>query len=183
MVGSQAHSLRRADVPRAGLTRALAEGVRQTWLGAGRFGTQFAAPLLVAVAVGCRGGNRVAALSLLLGPPLTDWYAGRRGDPVRYTLAHLADDIAYGGGVLAGCARLRTFTPLRPRLTNEETTMANSWFESVAEAQRRAKKRLPKSVYSALVAGSERGITVEDNTGRVRRARLRAAHRGTAGRT
>jgi len=41
--------------------------------------------------------------------------------------------------------------------------MANRWFETVAEAQRRAKKRLPKSVYGALVAGSERGITVEDN--------------------
>jgi len=41
--------------------------------------------------------------------------------------------------------------------------MANTWFESVAEAQRRAKKRLPKSVYSALVAGSERGLTIEDN--------------------
>ena len=38
------------------------------------------------------------------------------------------------------------------------------WFETVAEAQRRAAKRLPKSVYSALVAGSERGITVNDNT-------------------
>src|SRR3954466_7379262 len=42
--------------------------------------------------------------------------------------------------------------------------MANAWFESVAEAQRRAKKRLPKGVYGALVAGSERGLTVEDNT-------------------
>ena len=41
--------------------------------------------------------------------------------------------------------------------------MANEWFETVAEAQRRAKKRLPKSVYAALVAGSERGLTVEDN--------------------
>jgi pre-mycofactocin synthase len=41
--------------------------------------------------------------------------------------------------------------------------MANTWFETVAEAQRRAKKRLPKSVYGALIAGSERGITVEDN--------------------
>jgi L-lactate dehydrogenase (cytochrome)/glycolate oxidase len=41
--------------------------------------------------------------------------------------------------------------------------MANEWFETVAEAQRRAKKRLPKSVYGALVAGSEKGITVEDN--------------------
>jgi heme/flavin dehydrogenase (mycofactocin system) len=37
------------------------------------------------------------------------------------------------------------------------------WFETVAEAQRRAKKRLPKSVYLALVAGTERGITAEDN--------------------
>src|SRR5580692_12196262 len=41
--------------------------------------------------------------------------------------------------------------------------MANKWFETVAEAQRRAKKRLPKSVYGALVAGSERGLTVADN--------------------
>ena len=41
--------------------------------------------------------------------------------------------------------------------------MANKWFETVAEAQRRAKRRLPKSVYGALIAGSERGITVEDN--------------------
>ncbi|MCE0539300.1 mycofactocin biosynthesis FMN-dependent deaminase MftD [Kineosporia rhizophila] len=41
--------------------------------------------------------------------------------------------------------------------------MANAWFETVAEAQRRAKKRLPKSVYMALVAGSERGLTVDDN--------------------
>jgi len=39
------------------------------------------------------------------------------------------------------------------------------WFETVAEAQRRAKKRLPTSVYAALVAGSERGVTVDDNTG------------------
>jgi L-lactate dehydrogenase (cytochrome)/glycolate oxidase len=41
--------------------------------------------------------------------------------------------------------------------------MGNAWFETVAEAQRRAKKRLPKSVYGALVAGSERGLTIEDN--------------------
>ena len=43
--------------------------------------------------------------------------------------------------------------------------MPNTWFESVAEAQRRAKKRLPPSVYSALLAGSERGQTIEDNIG------------------
>lgn len=40
----------------------------------------------------------------------------------------------------------------------------SGWFETVSEAQRLAAKRLPKSVYSALVAGSERGITTADNT-------------------
>jgi heme/flavin dehydrogenase (mycofactocin system) len=39
----------------------------------------------------------------------------------------------------------------------------NPWFESVAEAQRRAKRRLPKSVYSALLAGSEKGVSYNDN--------------------
>src|SRR5262245_53632893 len=41
--------------------------------------------------------------------------------------------------------------------------MTMAWFESVAEAQRRARRRLPKSVYSALIAGSEKGVTVRDN--------------------
>src|SRR5690242_3327611 len=39
----------------------------------------------------------------------------------------------------------------------------NPWFESVAVAQRRARRRLPAPVYGALVAGSERGQTIEDN--------------------
>jgi heme/flavin dehydrogenase (mycofactocin system) len=39
----------------------------------------------------------------------------------------------------------------------------NLWFESVAVAQRRAKRRLPRSVYQALIAGSEAGITLADN--------------------
>jgi pre-mycofactocin synthase len=41
--------------------------------------------------------------------------------------------------------------------------MAGGWFESVAEAQRRAKRALPRSVYLALRAGSEAGVTLEDN--------------------
>ncbi|MGN6793924.1 MAG: pre-mycofactocin synthase MftD [Streptosporangiaceae bacterium] len=39
----------------------------------------------------------------------------------------------------------------------------NPWFESVAVAQRRARKRLPAPVYGSLLAGSERGQTVSDN--------------------
>ena len=37
------------------------------------------------------------------------------------------------------------------------------WFETVAIAQQRAKRRLPKSSYAALVAASEKGLTVSDN--------------------
>lgn len=41
--------------------------------------------------------------------------------------------------------------------------MADQWFETVAIAQQRARKRLPKAVYSALLAGSEKGLTYSDN--------------------
>ena len=41
--------------------------------------------------------------------------------------------------------------------------MAGTWFETVAVAQRRARRRLPASVYGALVAGSEKGLTSRDN--------------------
>ncbi|HEY6793578.1 MAG TPA: pre-mycofactocin synthase MftD [Kineosporiaceae bacterium] len=41
--------------------------------------------------------------------------------------------------------------------------MSRGWFESVAVAQELARRRLPRSVYLALVAGSERGDTLSDN--------------------
>ena len=41
--------------------------------------------------------------------------------------------------------------------------MAEKWFETVAIAQQRAKRRLPKSAYSSLVSASEKGVTVADN--------------------
>ncbi len=39
----------------------------------------------------------------------------------------------------------------------------DTWFETVAIAQERAKKRLPKSAYSSLISASEKGLTVADN--------------------
>ncbi len=39
----------------------------------------------------------------------------------------------------------------------------DTWFETVAVAQERARKYLPKGVYSALLAGSEKGVTYSDN--------------------
>jgi mycofactocin system glycosyltransferase len=114
-------TLRDAELPTAGVTGAMLTGVRQTWLGIGRYGTQFGAPLLAAVLMAPYGtpakrwGRRAAVASLLLGPPLTA-LADRRPalDPVRFILGQLADDLAYGAGVLAGCAHARTMGPIRP---------------------------------------------------------------------
>jgi L-lactate dehydrogenase (cytochrome)/glycolate oxidase len=41
--------------------------------------------------------------------------------------------------------------------------VGNEWFETVAVAQRRARRRLPRSVYGALIAGSEKGLSSQDN--------------------
>lgn len=117
-VRAMTRRLEAASVPTTGTARAMAEGVRQTWLGVGRYLTQFAAPALVAAVVlpGSRG-RRLAAASLLLGPPLTSWARHREVlDPIRYTAGHLADEIAYGAGVWAGCRTHRTTAPLRPAI-------------------------------------------------------------------
>jgi heme/flavin dehydrogenase (mycofactocin system) len=41
--------------------------------------------------------------------------------------------------------------------------VGNAWFESVAVAQRRARRRLPRSVYGALIAGADKGLSMTDN--------------------
>ena len=43
--------------------------------------------------------------------------------------------------------------------------MGNGWFETAAEAERRAHRRLPKSAYGAVVAGSENGVTLPVDAG------------------
>jgi mycofactocin system glycosyltransferase len=120
--------LRDNDLPAAGLVAPMANGVRQTWLGAGRWCGQFAAPvLLLALArpggrtTRTRWGRRLAAASLLAGPPLADWAgqrdaAGRPG-PVRFTARALADQAAYGAGVYAGCLRERIISPVLPAVS------------------------------------------------------------------
>ncbi len=49
------------------------------------------------------------------------------------------------------------------RFRTDQWFGADRWFDTVAEAQRRAQRRLPASVYGALVAGSEGGLTLADN--------------------
>ncbi len=115
-------AVRRAGVPADGALPATLTAVHQTWLGIGRYATQFAAPAL-AVALAAPGGKtaqdrwgrRAAAASLLLGPALTG-YKQRRPplDPIRFTVARIADDICYGAGVWSGCLRERTLVPVTP---------------------------------------------------------------------
>jgi heme/flavin dehydrogenase (mycofactocin system) len=59
--------------------------------------------------------------------------------------------------------------------------MGNSWFETVAVAQQRARKRLPRSVYGALVAGSEKGLTLRDNQAAFDELRFAPRTAGLAG--
>ncbi|WP_280481053.1 pre-mycofactocin synthase MftD [Nocardia cyriacigeorgica] len=40
----------------------------------------------------------------------------------------------------------------------------NDWFETIAEAEQRARKRVPEPVFRALRAGSEAGLSLSDNT-------------------
>jgi mycofactocin system glycosyltransferase len=115
-------TLHRARVPTDRLAPAMLDATRQTWLGIGRYATQFTAPLLAALLLTPAGngrarrwGRRAAAASLLLGPPLTTWRKRRPDlDPTRFVLGHIADDLAYGAGVWTGSVREHTIVAIRP---------------------------------------------------------------------
>jgi len=87
--------------------RPLATAVTRTWW-----------PAAVAAAVVSRRARR-ALLAAAVVPALVDWFHGdRQVDPAAYVALHLLDDLAYGAGVWAGCARERTIVPLVPDLTS-----------------------------------------------------------------
>lgn len=121
---SMRRTLTREKIPPNGVVPAMARATQQTWLGIGRYTTQFAAPLLIAALVkpGGRGrrrrwGRRLALASLLLGPPVTTWRQRRPNlDPARFVLGQLADDVSYGAGVWTGAIKARTTLPLRPSI-------------------------------------------------------------------
>lgn len=110
--------LRAHDLPAADAWRVNTAAVSRTWLGVGQYATQYAAPVLLACLLGRgrgRWGRRATAVSLLVGPGLARWARHPRVlDPVRTVVASVADDIAYGAGVWAGCVTHRTVAPLRP---------------------------------------------------------------------
>ena len=53
--------------------------------------------------------------------------------------------------------------PSLSKLAEQNPWATNPWFETVAVAQQRAKRRLPSSVYGALIAGAEAGVSMNDN--------------------
>jgi mycofactocin system glycosyltransferase len=115
--------LRRADIPTEGVLRATTLGVWHTWLGLGRWVTQFASLPAVALAVrpggrdrARRWGRRLGVVSLLVGPPLVEWQR-RHPDlgPVRFAVAAIGDEVAYGLGVWWGCRRLHHYAAVWPR--------------------------------------------------------------------
>ncbi|UGS35336.1 mycofactocin biosynthesis glycosyltransferase MftF [Capillimicrobium parvum] len=89
-----------------------AQAVGETLVGCGAAATTYAAPLL---ALGLsRRATRAPAALLLAGAPVVTWVRRRPAlDPVRWTLASVCEDVAYGAGVWRACASQRTVDPVR----------------------------------------------------------------------
>ncbi|MDR7303985.1 mycofactocin biosynthesis glycosyltransferase MftF [Haloactinomyces albus] len=93
-------ALRLAGTGHLGAGRLLAEATRRAWW-----------PLVLAACLFSRRARMMATAALL--PCVLD-AAGKGGG---WLALRILDDLAYGAGVWAGCARERTITPLQPQLT------------------------------------------------------------------
>lgn len=99
-------SLRLTALGTLGAGRYLADAIGRPW-----------APLAIPLLAATPGGRRV--LTAVVLRHLLDWFRERPPlDPASWTLARLADDTAYGCGVLCGALRTRTATPLLPVLSD-----------------------------------------------------------------
>ncbi len=116
--GDSLLALKKAGTTGDDLLRPLAIGVRETFFGMGRWTSQFALPVALAVALLSgrkHRGRALAALTLVAAPPVREWLRVRPDiDPVRWTGAVLLDDAAYGAGVWAGSVRSRHLRAVRP---------------------------------------------------------------------
>ncbi len=111
-----ARQVRRFGVPTALAVRWSAGGAAWTAVGLGRALTQLWGP---ALAIGALRNRRwaVTVAALVVAPPMVEWWQRRPTlDPVRWLVASVADDAAYGAGVWWGCIRDRTLGPLVPRV-------------------------------------------------------------------
>jgi mycofactocin system glycosyltransferase len=107
--------VRDSDLAPAMLARAAATAAAQTWIGIGRYLIHFA-PWLLGLGL-LRRRTRLAAAGLTLAPILSAWRTRHAPvDPITFSAGYLANEIAYGAGVISGCAHERTSAPLLPVL-------------------------------------------------------------------
>src|SRR5579859_761659 len=99
---------------------------------------------------------RVAALSAMVAPLRRGYglYSSQSAECRQASVPHRA-----AGRLGAPAGR----GPRHRRGRRPGMASTRTWFETVAEAQRRASRRLPRSVYLAVLAGTEAGVTMHDN--------------------
>jgi mycofactocin system glycosyltransferase len=111
-----ARQLRDRGVPVGRSLQWSAQGAGWTLVGMGRALSMLAGPAVVAGALRRRRWAAIAGLLVAL-PPVVDWWRRRPPlDPVRWSVASIADDVAYGAGVWLGCLGEGSFGPLVPKL-------------------------------------------------------------------
>lgn len=104
--------LHAAGLGRRDAARVAAAATGHAVLGLGRWLTVAAGPLALAAAV-----RRPRLAAVLAAPLLYDHHRRRPAlDPLRFTAAGLADDLAYASGVWRGALETRTLRPLLPRV-------------------------------------------------------------------
>jgi mycofactocin system glycosyltransferase len=90
-----------------GAARVLASALTRTWW-----------PVATLAAVRSKRVRRLL-MAAAVGPALVDWWQQRPPlDPIRWTAIRLADDVAYGTGVWAGCVKEGVSEPLVPSFAN-----------------------------------------------------------------
>jgi mycofactocin system glycosyltransferase len=114
--GRVARRLNRAGVPALPTAAAAVISPAPAALAAARWVTQLWWPVLLGLAVISPRHRRAVGGTVIAAPAVT-WLSRRpRLDPLRWTIATITDDVAYGLGVWRGCLRHRTAEPLLPRL-------------------------------------------------------------------
>jgi hypothetical protein len=111
-------ALRRSGLPIKGIAKPLALGVRETFVGSGRWAAQFALPLAAAALLprDHRGRRALTLAAWITAAPLREFTRKRPPvNPVEFIAGVLLDDAAYGAGVWSGSLHHRNPRALLPR--------------------------------------------------------------------
>ena len=123
--GQLARQLRSSGAPTSLAVPMTGNAVLATAAEVGRTVTQLMLPAALAAAVMSRrrGRHLVTLGALVATPAVRDWLARRPAlDPLRWTVAAVADEAAYGAGVWRGAIEARTVRSLLPRVARSPGT-------------------------------------------------------------